>query len=89
MKGIDIVVCQKWTAIYVISCEMKVRCVCSIISKMEKYYIVGFVAFPRGIAASLLQLGDGSWTHSPVSGLCGGHFGVSSNIDDVEPAPLG
>ena len=47
------------------------------------------VAFPHGIAASLHQLEDGSWTDSPVGGLCGGHFGANSNIDEVEPAPLG
>ena len=53
---------------------------------MEPTYIV---AFPRGIATSLHPLEDGSRTHSPVGGLCGGHFGANSNIDEVEPAPLG
>ena len=47
------------------------------------------VAFPRVIAASLHQLEDGSSTHSPVGGLCGGQFGANSNIYEVEPAPLG
>ena len=47
------------------------------------------VAFPRGIAASLHQLEDGFSTHSPVGGLCGGHFGPNANTDEVEPAPLG
>ena len=47
------------------------------------------VALLRGIAASRHQLEDGSWTHSPVGGLCDGHFGVNPNIGEVEPAPLG
>ena len=46
------------------------------------------VAFPCGIAASLQHLEDGSSTHSPVGGLCGGNFGANSNIDEAEPATL-
>ena len=47
------------------------------------------VAFPHEIAASLHPLEDGSSTHLPVGGLCGGHFGANANIDEVEPALLG
>ena len=47
------------------------------------------VAFSRGIAASLQHLEDGSSTHSPVGSLCGANFGANSNIDEVDPAPLG
>ena len=47
------------------------------------------VAFPRGIAASLHHLEDGSSTHSPVGGLCGANSGANSNIDELETAPLG
>ena len=47
------------------------------------------VAFPRGIAASLHPLADGSSIHSPVGSLCAANFGANSNIGEVEPALLG